>query len=99
MLRAFAKAGARTTVLKMGARGAAMLAGDRLLHFAPPRVTRIDTTGAGDCFNAGFLFAWLRGKGPEECLRIGNVCGAFSTRALGGVAGFPTPEEMACLEK
>ena len=98
MLRAFAKAGARTVVLKMGERGAAMRIGDRLLHAAPPCVTPVDTTGAGDCFNAGFLFAWLRGKSPEECLRSGNLCGALRPRAGRG-RGFPTAEEMACLEK
>jgi sugar/nucleoside kinase (ribokinase family) len=99
MLSAFARAGARTVVLKMGERGAAMRIGLRLLHVAPPCVIPVDTTGAGDCFNAGFLFAWLRGKNPEECLRSGNLCGALSTRAMGGVAGFPTAEEIACLEK
>jgi sugar/nucleoside kinase (ribokinase family) len=99
MLRAFAKAGAGTVVLKMGKRGAAMLSGDRLLHAASPTIAAVDTTGAGDCFNAGFLHSWLLGKDPEECLRIGNACGALSTRELGGIDGFPTPEELLCLEK
>lgn len=83
-------------VLKLGARGAAMLVEDRLLMLEPPPVAAVDTTGAGDCFDAGFLHAWLRGGTPEECLRLGNLCGAFSTRALGGVAAFPTLEEISC---
>ncbi|HML15370.1 MAG TPA: carbohydrate kinase family protein [Bryobacteraceae bacterium] len=99
MLRAFAQAGARMVVLKMGERGAAMLIGNRIVHGAPPSVAALDTTGAGDCFNAGFLYGWLRGKSPEQCLRLANACGALSTRALGGIAAFPTPEEIACLEK
>lgn len=98
MLRAFQSAGARAVVLKMGERGAAMLVEHRLLHLAAPRVNTVETTGAGDCFDAGFLFGWLRGKGPEECLRLGNACGALSTRAP-GVAAFPDCEEIACLEK
>jgi len=99
MLAALHRAGAREVALKLGARGAAMIINGRFVHTEPPSVQTIDTTGAGDCFNAGFLHAWLRGDPPELCLRMGNVCGAFSTRALGGIAGFPTPEEIACLMK
>lgn len=55
-----------------------------------PRVRAVDTTGAGDAFNGGFLFALLRGCSAAECLRIGNFVGAQSTRALGGVAALPT---------
>lgn len=98
MLRAFEKASARSVVLKMGQRGSAMLVENRLLYLASPRVTAIDTTGAGDSFDAGFLFSWLRGKDPEECLRLGNLCGALSTRAP-GIGAFPDRKEIACLEK
>jgi len=99
ILRAFDRAGASGVVLKLGARGAATLVDGRLLHVDPPIVTPLDTTGAGDCFNAGYLHGWLAGKLPGECLRLGNICGALSTRALGGVAGFPTAEEIDCLLK
>jgi sugar/nucleoside kinase (ribokinase family) len=95
ILRAFAKARAKTVVLKLGKAGSAMLVDSRLLIATPPDVTSVDTTGAGDCFDAGFLFSWLNGKNPEECLRTGNLCGALSTRALGGIAAFPSLEELA----
>jgi len=95
MLRALARAGARCVVVKLGPRGAAMLDDGRLLCAQPPSVTAVDTTGAGDCFNAGFLHAWLRSEPPAACLKLGNFCGALSTRALGGIAGFPAPEEIA----
>ena len=69
----------------MGKQGAVWLAPDRDLHVPAPKVTAIDTTGAGDAFNAGFLVAWLRGKTPRECLKLGNKVGAESTRKAGGI--------------
>jgi sugar/nucleoside kinase (ribokinase family) len=87
--------GLRGVGLKLGGRGAALLwRKQQFLTDAFP-VKTLDTTGAGDCFNAGFIFAQLRGDKPQRCLEIANICGALSTRALGGVAGAPTLEELA----
>ena len=73
------------TVVKLGHQGAVWLAPDRDIHVPAPRVKAIDTTGAGDSFNAGFLVAWLNGKTPEQCLTAGNKVGAESTRRAGGI--------------
>jgi sugar/nucleoside kinase (ribokinase family) len=54
----------------------------------------VDTTGAGDCFDAGFLYGWLHGMEPKQCLRTATACGEMSTLALGGIAGFPGKEEL-----
>jgi len=87
--------GLRSVGLKLGGRGAALLwRKQQFLTDAFP-VKTLDTTGAGDCFNAGFIFAQLRGDKPQRCLEVANICGALSTRALGGVAGAPTLEELA----
>ena len=89
ILRWFAAAGLRRVGLKLGARGAALLWDGETWLDAPPHVTPIDTTGAGDCFNAGLLHSWLKGGSPEVSLRAANFCGALSTQAYGGVAGLP----------
>lgn len=94
MLQVFANAGLQTVALKLGANGSALLHEEEYFFAAPHQIVPLDTTGAGDCFDAGFLFAWLRGKNPTECLRIANVCGALSTRTLGGIAAFPQPDEI-----
>jgi sugar/nucleoside kinase (ribokinase family) len=94
MLQAFANAGAQTVTLKLGANGSALWHEGKFYFAAPHNVTPLDTTGAGDCFDAGFLFAWLQGQAPAECLRVANLCGALSTRALGGIAAFPTKDEL-----
>src|SRR5262249_40747101 len=85
----------RRTVLKLGAQGAAMLHRGQLLTAAPPvSAAVVDTTGAGDAFNAGFLDAFLDGGDPADWLRRGIQCGTLSTRAAGALAGLPSREEL-----
>lgn len=94
MLRWFTAVGLGRVAIKLGARGAALLWDGATRFDAPPPVTPIDTTGAGDSFNAGFLHCWLRGDSPDLCLRAGNICGALSTQAYGGVAGGPDGAQL-----
>jgi len=49
-----------------------------------------DTVGAGDSFEAGFLYGYLSGFGLEKTLKFASVCGSLSTTAAGGIAGQPT---------
>lgn len=81
-------------VIKLGPEGAIGLDDGRLVRVRPPAVQAVETTGAGDAFNAGFLWAWLRGEPIRRCLMAGNVCGAYSTRAPGGTAALPTLREL-----
>jgi ribokinase len=97
ILQAFEKAGLRTVALKLGQAGAGLLCDGTISFCEPITVPSVDTTGAGDCFDGGFLFAWLRGDDPQNCLKAGTICGALSTRRLGGIAGFPTVAEMDAL--
>ena len=73
------------TIIKIGEEGAVWIAPNREIHVAAPKVKVVDTTGAGDSFNAGFLVAWMNGKSPEQCLKTGNKVGADSTRRAGGL--------------
>ena len=81
--------GAQTAIVKLGARGARWISSDAAFTVAAPRVRAVDTTGAGDAFDGGFLFALLRGKPPRDCMRIANAVAAQSTRAPGGLDGLP----------
>ncbi|MFI5006614.1 MAG: carbohydrate kinase family protein [Solirubrobacterales bacterium] len=74
------------TVAKLGKGGAATLDGGQLVRVPAFPIEPLDTTGAGDSFNAGFLHAWLLGASSLEALRLGAACGALSTRGLGGTA-------------
>jgi sugar/nucleoside kinase (ribokinase family) len=91
---------ARCTIVKLGRQGSRWITGARRLQpsvkrlpsviTAPaPRVRAVETTGAGDAFNGGFLTAWLDGRPPRECLRLGNFVGAQSTLAAGGLDALP----------
>lgn len=85
--------GTTRVVAKLGAAGAMTLEDGRVIRVPACPVQPVDTTGAGDSFNAGFLHAWLQGGSLEECLRLGAACGALSTLGLGGTAAQPTLAE------
>lgn len=81
-------------VVKYGARGAYACAGGCVIHTPAIPVMPVDTTGAGDCFNAGFLAAWLDGLPLEECLRWGNIVGGLSTLSPGGTGRAVARQEV-----
>jgi sugar/nucleoside kinase (ribokinase family) len=81
-------------VVKMGAAGAMMRSANGPLLVRSPRINAVDTTGAGDAFNAGFIDGLLDEAGDEECLRRGCVSGALSTREVGALRGLPARDEM-----
>jgi sugar/nucleoside kinase (ribokinase family) len=89
--------GRTRVVAKLGPKGAMALEGGRVVHVPAYPVEAIDTTGAGDSFNAGFLHRWLEGAPLVGCLRLGAACGALSTRGLGGTAAQPTLAEADAL--
>jgi sugar/nucleoside kinase (ribokinase family) len=82
------KAGGAIAV-KLGARGALYASGPRQYRATPPPVAAVDTTGAGDCFNAGLLAGLLNGFEPADALALGCAAGAASTRGIGGTGGSP----------
>jgi len=85
---------AATTVIKRGAEGVLVVSGSTTLCSPAFPIAPLDTTGAGDSFNAGFVFQFLQDAPLEQCIRWGNACGALSTQALGGTEGCPNPSEV-----
>ncbi len=70
--------------LKGGARGAWMISHGRMVHADAEIVPVVDTTGAGDAFNAGFIHAWLSRLDHEVCLKAGIRFGSLAVQAPGG---------------
>jgi sugar/nucleoside kinase (ribokinase family) len=99
-LRFTARSGWPNGVIKLGVHGAAMRDGNRTVCVPAPAVQTVDTTGAGDAFNAGFIDGLLDGQAGEESLRRGCVCGGLSTRAMGGLRGLPARIDLErCYEE
>jgi sugar/nucleoside kinase (ribokinase family) len=82
------KAGTAVAI-KRGARGALYAAGPQRYLAVPPPVSPVDTTGAGDCFNAGLLAGLLGGSDPQAALALGCAAGAASTQGIGGTGSSP----------
>lgn len=79
-------------VVKDGMNGAWIATSNTLLHSPALQFGQvIDTTGAGDCFNAGFLFGHVSEGQPDEVsARYGNICGGLSVTGIGGATNVPT---------
>jgi len=78
---------------KLGGDGCIVREKGKVIRIPAFPIQVVDTTGAGDSFNAGFLHTWLRGDKLEDSLRFAAACGALSTRGLGGTATQATEKE------
>jgi sugar/nucleoside kinase (ribokinase family) len=79
--------------VKLGAAGALAVRGDEALRLPADPAQVVDSTGAGDAFDAGFIRAFLDARPLAEMLALGVACGTLSTRAVGGVDGQATLDE------
>jgi sugar/nucleoside kinase (ribokinase family) len=75
-------------VVKLGPKGALAQRDSNRFTAASKEVTPVDTVGAGDSFDAGFLHEYVRGSDLETCLASGNQAGALSTTRAGGTEAF-----------
>lgn len=86
--------GRTVTVAKLGAEGCMAIEDRRIISVPAFEVVPVDTTGAGDSFNAGFLHSWLHSKKLQEAMRFGAACGSLSTLCTGGTTCQPTEAEV-----
>ena len=86
-----------TFVVTRGSRGAVALESDRLYSAPAFPVAAVDTTGAGDVFRGGFIYAVLSGQPIERALRIANAAAAVSCTRLGAMNGIPSLNEIRTL--
>jgi sugar/nucleoside kinase (ribokinase family) len=80
--------------VKLGSEGAILCHASGKYRMKSLDVNVVDTVGAGDSFDAGFVYGYLAGWEPEKILRTAVVCGSLSTRQAGGTAGQPNINEV-----
>jgi sugar/nucleoside kinase (ribokinase family) len=80
-------------VVKCGADGAAAWADGRLVSTPATTAGFVDSVGAGDAFDAGFIAGWLNGESLERSLGLAAACGSLSLRGAGGTDWQPTLDE------
>jgi sulfofructose kinase len=85
----------RTATVTLGERGAVGFDGKAVARVPAIPVPAADTTGAGDVFHAGFLYALLAGRPFPDVLTFGNAAAGLSCRRVGGREGIPTLAEIA----
>lgn len=96
-LRALRKGHHTLIAVTLGARGSAALAGDEFVLVPAVPVQPVDTTGAGDIFRAGCIYATLQGWPPERSLRFANAAAAVSCTRGGAIASVPSLAEVLAL--
>lgn len=91
----FLKAGIKTVALKMGAKGCIAATRSERHVVDPFKVESVvDTVGAGDAFDAGFLAGVLEGRPLVECAKLANAMGAFAVTTAGDIDGLPQRDEL-----
>jgi len=94
---------AKVVALKMGAEGCRVYGQGQEIYVPPFPIEkvkrRVDPTGAGDCFDAGFTTSYIAGRPLVECARVGNTVGAFAITKLGPMEGAPLLSEMKTVER
>jgi sugar/nucleoside kinase (ribokinase family) len=86
---------AGTVVVKLGREGALARAGEQVWKAPGFEVEVMDTTGAGDAFNAGFMYARIvEGRPMPNALRFANACGAIAVTTIGGPTAPPSAGEV-----
>ncbi|MEA2021290.1 MAG: ribokinase [Candidatus Caldatribacteriota bacterium] len=87
--------GVKEVIVKLGKKGAGYEDGGKLILFpAVPVEQVIDTTGAGDCFVAGFLYGMMQQNDITQAIKIGNLTASYSIRRKGAAISFPDKFEI-----
>jgi ribokinase len=91
------QSGVKVVAIKLGIKGCYVTNGQEKQMIQPFKVLGVDTTGAGDAFNAGFLYGLIHDKSLAECGRLGNYVAAQSVTKMGARAGLPYEKDLALI--
>lgn len=89
--------GVEIVAVKLGDKGCYVTNGQEKKTIQPYKVKAVDTTGAGDAFNAGFLYGLINDKPLAECGQLGNFVASQSVMMMGARAGLPYAKDLTLL--
>jgi sugar/nucleoside kinase (ribokinase family) len=89
----------KQVVIKIGKKGAVALDGSDVIYSPTFEADCVDTTGAGDSFDAGFIYGTMNDMDLKKCLALGNFLGSLSVTSIGGSTGIPENDELSKLIK
>lgn len=81
-------------VVKLGDKGCYVSDGRESHYIKSFKTKCVDTTGAGDAFNAGFLYGFIKGRNLEESCKIGNLVATCCIGGFGALAGLPDISDL-----
>jgi ribokinase len=88
----------KNSIVTLGDKGAVYISADGQIHYAAaPKVTAVDTTGAGDSFVGSFAFGLASGKDPIEAMKLGIAIASLSVTRKGAQSSYPNQTEIATL--
>jgi len=94
-IRILKSRGVKEVIVKLGKQGAGYEKRGKLVVFpATPVGQRIDTTGAGDCFIAGFLYGMIQQSDISQAIKIANLTASYSIQKKGAAISFPNKSEI-----
>jgi ribokinase len=92
--KTFLELGVEIVAVKLGIRGCYVTDGKESHVIEAYRVEAVDTTGAGDAFDAGFIYGLVNGKDLFECGRLGNFVASRCVLTMGARTGLPRLEDL-----
>ena len=95
--RSLVERGIPIVALKRGRDGSTVFTADECIDVPSLAVTEVDPTGAGDCYDAGFVVGLLQGWDPARAARFANVVGALAVTRQGPMEGVPYVAEVMAL--
>jgi ribokinase len=88
----------KNSIVTLGSKGAVYISADgQIHHAAAPKVTAVDTTGAGDSFVGSFAFGLASGKDPVDAMKLGIAIASLSVTRKGAQSSYPNQTEIATL--
>jgi ribokinase len=88
----------KNSIVTLGSKGAVYISADGQIHHATaPKVTAVDTTGAGDSFVGSFAFGLASGKDPIEAMKLSIAIASLSVTRKGAQSSYPNQTEIATL--